>query len=77
VRIPKPRYFRICPDCHEDNNTIRVASALNAGIKPCRIHKKVPTGDDRKQVKKRKQVSQDAIDKARALNKAHAEAVKP
>jgi hypothetical protein len=72
VIIPKPRYFRICPDCHEDNNTIRVASALNAGIKPCRIHKKVPTGDDRR----KKQVSQDAIDKVRALNKAHAEAVK-
>ena len=82
VRTPKPRYFRICPDCHEDNNTVRVASALNSGIKPCRIHKKVPTGDDRKKVtsysvnRRKKQVPQYAIDKARALNKAHAEAVK-
>ena len=82
VRTPSRTFVRICPECEEGNNTIYVASALNAGIKPCRIHKKVQTGDDRKKVtsysvkRRKKQVSQDAIDKARELNKSHAEAVK-
>ena len=50
VKTPSRTFVRICPECEEGNNTIYVASALNAGVKPCRIHKKVPVGTDRKQV---------------------------
>ena len=78
VKTPSRTFIRICPECEEGNNTIYVASALNAGVKPCRIHKKVPVGTDRKQVssyKSRKpkanSVSNEAIEKQRELSRKH------
>jgi len=35
------RYFRICPHCPEDDNTMEVHQASLAGIRPCRKHKYV------------------------------------
>ena len=29
------RYFRICPECPEDNNTIEVSTEANSGVKRC------------------------------------------
>jgi len=72
------RYFRICPDCPEDDNTKMVASERNAGIKHCQKHrpKKVyakRTKPNKPRPKKAKAASKAAIEKAVEVNRKHKE----
>jgi len=50
----KPEYFRICPHCPEDANTIQVASSFNSGVKPCKAHKYVGTEKHKRKLSKKK-----------------------
>jgi len=36
------RFFRVCPLCPEDDNTVRVKTAKNGGVKPCKKHSRKP-----------------------------------
>jgi len=45
---PKPRHFRICPDCPEESNTVEVASKENSGVKHCRHHRVIVKTKDKK-----------------------------
>jgi len=98
--IAPMRYFKICPHCPEDSNTVQVKQASQGGIRPCNKHKyvgkekllkekekkrlvshaktmakrepKVKKPKARK-LKRTKEVSAQAIAKARQLNKEHRE----
>ncbi len=72
------RYFRVCPDCPENNNIKEVSSQANAGIKKCKKHKESKPYKKYKRkavVKKDKKVSKVAINKAKEENRKHREAM--
>ncbi len=52
----KMEYFRICPHCPIESNSLKVGQASHGGIKPCRIHKWVGK-EDKKSAMVAKQVA--------------------
>jgi len=83
IKKPKARHFRVCPDCEPESACVEVSSAARAGVKYCRKHKRQPSGRDRKSSKpyvkkipsKTKEISEDAINRVRDINREHRKAV--